>query len=396
MMTNSEIAALSAQYLMPTYAPPPLAFVEGHGCTLVDADGREYLDFVAGIAVCGVGHAHPKLVAAICEQAGRIMHTSNLYLIEPQARLARELCERSFADRAFFCNSGAEANEAAIKLARKWAGARLPEGQRTIISALKSFHGRTLATVAATGQEKYQTAFVPLPAGFGYVPFGDFEALAAAVDDSVCAVMLEPIQGEGGINVPDDDYLPAVRALCDERGILLIFDEVQTGMGRTGKWFAYEHTGIEPDIMTLAKSLGGGFPMGACLASGSAATAFAPGDHASTFGGNHLACAAGLATIAIIEEEGLRENAREMGALLTDRFTDLAKSNSRVDHIRGRGLLLGLQLTDESAKDLQQSCFEAGLIVNAIGDSVLRLTPPLCVSAEECERAVGTIAAGLA
>lgn len=395
-MTNNEIAELSAQYLMPTYAPPPLAFVEGRGCTLIDADGREYLDFVAGIAVCGVGHAHPKLVAAICEQAGRIMHTSNLYLIEPQAKLARELCERSFADRAFFCNSGAEANEAAIKLARKWAGLNLAEGQRTIISALKSFHGRTMATIAATGQEKYQTAFVPLPGGFGYVPFGDFEALAAAVDDSVCAVMLEPIQGEGGINVPGDDYLPAVRELCDERGILLIFDEVQTGMGRTGKWFAYEHTGIAPDIMTLAKSLAGGFPMGACLASGTAATAFAPGDHASTFGGNHLACAAGLATIAIIEDEGLLDNAREMGALLTERFTALAKVNPRVDHIRGRGLLLGLQLADESAKALQQSCVEAGLIVNAIGDGMLRLAPPLCVSAQECERAVETIAAALA
>ena len=394
-MTNQQIADLAAEYLMPNYAPPPIAFVEGRGCTLVDADGNEYLDFVAGIAVCGVGHAHPKLAEAVCEQSRRIMHTSNLYLIEPQARLAEKLCELSFAERAFFCNSGAEANEAAIKLARKWAAGRKPDGARTIVSALKSFHGRTLATVTATGQEKYQKPFLPLPAGFSYVPFGDIAALEEAVDETVCAVMLEPIQGEGGINVPPDDYLPAVRRLCDERDVLLIFDEVQTGMGRTGRWFAYEHTGIAPDIMTLAKSLAGGFPMGACVASGEAAVAFEPGDHASTFGGNHLACAAALATIGIIEEEGLVDNAREMGALLMDRFTALAADDARVDHIRGRGLLLGVQLADDSARDVQAACFERGLVVNAMGDSLLRLAPPLCVSADECERAVQVISDAL-
>ncbi|MCD6360460.1 MAG: acetylornithine transaminase [Armatimonadetes bacterium] len=394
-MTNQQIADLAAEYLMPNYAPPPIAFVEGRGCTLVDADGNEYLDFVAGIAVCGVGHAHPKLAEAVCEQSRRIMHTSNLYLIEPQARLAEKLCELSFAERAFFCNSGAEANEAAIKLARKWAAGRKPDGARTIVSALKSFHGRTLATVTATGQEKYQKPFLPLPTGFSYVPFGDIAALEKAVDETVCAVMLEPIQGEGGINVPPDDYLPAVRRLCDERDVLLIFDEVQTGMGRTGRWFAYEHTGIAPDIMTLAKSLAGGFPMGACVASGEAAVAFEPGDHASTFGGNHLACAAALATIGIIEEEGLVDNAREMGALLMDRFTALAADDARVDHIRGRGLLLGVQLADDSARDVQAACFERGLVVNAMGDSLLRLAPPLCVSADECERAVEVVSDAL-
>ncbi len=395
-MTNSEIAQLSEQYLMPTYRPLPVAFVEGKGCTVKDADGNEYLDFVAGIAVVGLGHGHPRLARAICEQASRIMHTSNLYLIEPQARLAQRLCELSFADRVFFCNSGAEANEAAIKLARKWAGLHLAPEQRTIITAQQSFHGRTLVTVTATGQEKYRKPFAPLPAGFSYVPYNDLEALANAVDDTVCAVLLEPIQGEGGINVPDDDYLPAVRELCDERGVLLILDEVQTGMGRTGRWFAHEHWGIRPDIMTLAKSLAGGFPIGACLASEQVAGAFEPGNHASTFGGNHLACAAGLATLSIIEDEGLVENARAMGELLIERLMELAHQSPRVDHVRGRGLLLGLQLTDDSASQVQAQCIQSGLIVNAIGDDLIRLAPPLVVSAAQCERAVAILAQAVA
>jgi len=392
-MSNNEIAQLAQQYLMPTYRPLPMAFVEGKGCTVRDADGNEYLDFVAGIAVVGLGHGHPRLARAICEQARRIMHTSNLYLIEPQAQLAQRLCELSFADRAFFCNSGAEAIEAAIKLARKWASLHLTPEQRTIITALKSFHGRTLAAITATGQERYRKPFVPLPPGFGYVPYNDLEALADAVDDTVCAVLLEPIQGEGGINVPDDDYLPAVRELCNERGLLLILDEVQTGMGRTGRWFGHEHWGVQPDIMTLAKSLAGGFPIGACLASEHVANAFEPGDHASTFGGNHLACTAGLATLDIIEGEGLVENSRAMGKLLVERLTEVTDGSARVDHVRGRGLLLGLQLTDDSASQVQTDCIDAGLIVNAIGDDVIRLAPPMVVTAQECERAVATIAA---
>jgi len=390
-MTNQETAALAAQYLMPTYAPPPVAFVRGEGAMLYDADGNEYLDFLAGIAVSGVGYAHPRLVRAICEQAGRIMHTSNLFLIEPQARLAERLAELSFADRAFVCNSGAEANEAAIKLARKWAGQHLAPGQRGIITAEKSFHGRTLTTVTATGQEKYHKPFGPLPPGFSYVPFGDLAALEAAVDDTVCAVMLEPIQGEGGINVPPDDYLPGVRRLCDERGILLILDEVQSGLGRTGTWFGYEHYGIAPDIMTLAKSLGGGFPIGACLAADDVATAFEPGDHASTFGGNHLACAAAVETLAIIEDEGLIANARAMGDLLTARFSDLAHEGDGVDHIRGKGLLLGVQLGGEFAKSVVAGCMARGLVINALGPDLLRLAPPLTITAEQCERAVATI-----
>lgn len=395
-MTNQEIAALAAEYLMPTYAQSPIAFVRGEGAWLFDADGKRYLDFLAGIAVCGVGHAHPRLTAAICAQAGQIMHTSNLFLIEPQARLAQRLVELSFADRAFFCNSGAEANEAAIKLARKWALQHLAEDQRTIVTAEKSFHGRTLTTVTATGQEKYQKPFKPLPPGFRYVPFGDIEALRAAVDDTVCAVMLEPIQGEGGINVPPPDYLPVVRELCDERGILLILDEVQTGVARTGTWWGYEQFGVVPDIMTLAKSLGGGFPIGACLAAGEVATTFAPGDHASTFGGNHLACAAALETLAIIEDEDLRGNAARMGERLVASFTDLARTtSSAVDHIRGRGLLLGVQLVGKIAPAVAAECLERGVVVNAVAPDVLRLAPPLIISADECDLAVATISSVL-
>ncbi|MBD3292446.1 MAG: aminotransferase class III-fold pyridoxal phosphate-dependent enzyme, partial [Armatimonadia bacterium] len=250
----------------------------------------------------------------------------------------------------------------------------------------------TLTTITATGQEKYQTSFLPLPAGFRYVEFGNIEALEGAVDDTVCAIMLEPIQGEGGINVPDERYLAGVRRLCDDRGLLLILDEVQTGIGRTGKWFGYEHFGIEPDIMTLAKSLGGGFPIGACVAKGPVATVFEPGDHASTFGGNHLACAAALETLAIIEDEGLVQNAAAMGALLEERFSTLAEENDVVDHIRGRGLLLGLQLTVPLARELAEICFERGLVLNAIGLDVLRLAPPLMIDEQQCGQAVDMIA----
>ncbi len=391
-MTNHELAALSRQYLMPTYGPPEIAFVEGRGATLIDADGKEYLDFLAGIAVCSVGHAHPRLTEAICAQAGRIMHTSNLYVIGPQARLARKLAELSFAERSFFCNSGAEANEAAIKLARKWAMRNLAPAQRTIVTAEMSFHGRTLTTITATGQPKYQRSFIPLPPGFRYVPFGSVEALEQAVDETVCAVMLEPIQGEGGINVPGEGYIAAARELCDERGVLLILDEVQTGMGRTGAWFAYQHCGIEPDIMTLAKSLGGGFPIGACLAAGEVATAFEPGDHASTFGGNHLACIAALTTLQIIEDEGLVENAERMGRYLVRRLGDVADQLGMIEHVRGKGLLLGVQLAEQRARDLVADCLRAGLVLNAIGTSLIRLAPPLNVTEEECDRAVGIVA----
>ncbi len=389
--SNAQWAELSARYLMPTYRQAPVAFVRGRGMYLWDADGRRYLDFVAGIAVCSTGHCHPHVVDAISRQAERLLHTSNLYHIPPQAELARKLCELSFADRAFFCNSGAEANEAAIKLARRWAGKHLRPGQRTIVTAEMSFHGRTLATVTATGQPKYHRQFEPLPPGFKYVPFNDIDALAEAVDEEVCAVMLEPIQAEGGVNVPDDDYLPKVRELCDERGVLLILDEVQTGMGRTGRWFAYEHYGIEPDIMTLAKALASGVPIGACLAREEVAAAFEPGDHASTFGGNYLACAAALATIEVMEAERLVENAAAMGEYLADRVREMAQRVPVVAGVRGRGLLLAVLLKQPVAKKLEEACRERGLIVNALGEDKLRLAPPLVVRRQHIDQAVAII-----
>jgi len=392
-MDNQQAIELTQSYLMPTYSPLPVAFVRGEGCRLWDANSNEYLDFVAGIAVASTGHCHPQVVEAICQQAGQLIHTSNLYHIPLQAQLAKRLVELTFADRCFFCNSGAEANEAAIKLARKWAGQKRTGECFEIITAQQSFHGRTLATLAATGQEKYQVGFRPLPPGFSYVPLSDIAALEAAISEQTCAVMLEPIQAEGGINVPDDDYLPRVRELCDERGILLILDEVQTGMGRTGRWFGYEHANIKPDIMTLAKALGSGFPIGACLAKEEVANAFQPGDHASTFGGNHLACAAALATIKVIADEGLVANAAQMGSLLEELLTEELNGIDGFDHIRGRGLLLAVQVTPEvSAKAVQDQCLEAGLVVNAMGDDRVRLAPPLIVSEADCREAVGILA----
>ena len=392
-MDNQQVIELSQRYLMSTYSPLPVAFVRGKGCRLWDADGNEYLDFVGGISVVATGHCHPQVAAAICKQASQLMHTSNLYYIPPEAELAKRLTEISCADRCFFCNSGAEANEAAIKLARKWAGINRSDHCFEIITAKQSFHGRTLATVAATGQEKFQKNFQPIPAGFRYVPFNDVGALEAAITERTCAVMLEPIQAEGGVNVPDDDYLPQVRELCSERGILLILDEVQTGMGRTGRWFGYEHSQITPDIITVAKALGSGFPIGACLAKEDVANAFEPGDHASTFGGNHLACAAALATINVIEDEGLIVNAARMGSLLEELLTNELSEVPGFDHVRGRGLLLAVQFTSEvSAKTVQNQCLETRLVVNAMGEDRVRLAPPLIVTEADCRQAVAILA----
>lgn len=390
-MTNTDITALTDQYVMKTYGRLPIAFVRGEGCRLWDADGKEYLDFLAGISVLGTGHCHPKVVAAIREQAGQLMHTSNLFQIEPQAKLAQLLVENSCADKVFFCNSGAEANEAAIKLARKWAGLHLAEGQRTIITALNSFHGRTLATVTATGQEKYHKPFAPLPGGFDYVPYNDLEALTARVDDTVCAVMLEPIIAEGGIIVPSLEYMQGVRKLCDDKGILLIFDEVQTGLGRTGKLFGYEHFGIEPDVFTLAKALGGGFPIGACLANDATASAFEPGNHASTFGGNHLACAAGLAAVSVILDDDLSGKAAQMGQLLRNELLSMQADVPLVAGVRGKGLLLGLELSEPKGGELELACRQAGLIVNKLQDQLLRLAPPLVLTEAEAREALAIL-----
>ncbi|CCO07842.1 acetylornithine transaminase [Desulforamulus hydrothermalis] len=394
-MNNQEIAALGQQYVMHTYGRLPIALVKGEGCRVWDADGKEYLDFVGGLAVNSLGHAHPAVAAAICRQAGTMLHCSNLYWIEPQVKLAQLLAENSCADKVFFCNSGAEANEGAIKLARKYAKLNLGPDKYEIITATNSFHGRTLATVTATGQTKYQKGFDPLPQGFRYVPFNDLAALAQSIGPHTCAVMLEPVQGEGGVIPARPDYLAGVAQLCKEKGLLLIFDEVQCGLGRTGKLFAYQHYQVEPDIITLAKALGGGFPVGAMLAKDRVAAAFQPGDHASTFGGNPLACTAALAAVTTIIQDGLPEKANSTGAYLANRLQELARRYSYVKEVRGLGLMLGMELTVEG-KEIVARCQEQGLLINCTNGNVLRFLPPLTVSRQEADQAMAILEQAMA
>jgi len=394
-MTTEELLALHQQYMMPTPGRMTVAFVRGEGMKLWDLEGNCYTDFLAGIAVCGLGHCHPKVVAAIQEQAATIMHTSCLYLIEPQVRLAELLTSTCDLTKVFFCNSGAEANETAIKIARKYAKQQGRPTATKIISTIGSFHGRTTGALAATGQAKYQEPFAPLIPGFVHVPYGDAQAVAEQMDDTVCGVIVEPVQGESGVRVPPDGYLNDLRALCDEHDAILIFDEVQTGLGRTGYWYGYMHDGAVPDVMTLAKSLGGGFPMGAALCN-ERANVLRPGDHASTFGGNHLACAAGLAAVAAMKEEGLVENSKRVGDYARRRFGELATAHPRICDVRGRGLMLGIEVSDGSAQALSKKLFEARYIANAIGDSVLRILPPLTVTAEEVNGFVAALDAALA
>lgn len=388
-MNTKEIIALSDKYVMHTYGRIGLAPVRGKGARLWDADGNEYLDFVGGLAVDSLGHCHPAVVRAIQAQAETLMHVSNLYYIEPQARLAALLAENSCCRRVFFCNSGAEANEAAIKLARKYAKKTHGPEKYEFITAEKSFHGRTLATITATGQPKYQQGFEPLPAGFKYVPFNDLDALRGAIGPHTCAVMLEPVQGEGGVHPADPAYLAGVRELCDQHGLLLVFDEVQCGLGRTGKFFAYQHYGVEPDIITLAKALGGGFPIGAMLAKEEAAAAFAPGDHASTFGGNPLACAAGLAAMKTMLD-GVVENCAQVGAYLKEKLAALQNKYDFIREVRGLGLLLGMELAVEGAGYVK-ACQERGLLINCAAGNVLRLIPPLTITEADADRAVAIL-----
>ena len=395
---TESIAELARMYLMNTYSRAPVAPVRGSGVRIWDADGREYLDFLGGIAVCALGHSHPAVVSAIQKQAATLLHCSNLYLVERQALLAKALLEGTPFGKAFFCNSGAEANEAAIKIARKYARVvRREQGRYEIITALNSFHGRTLATVTATGQPKYQKDFEPLPPGFRYVPFNDVPALEGAVGEQTAAVLLEAVQGEGGVHVADEAYLKRARELCDERGALLIIDEVQTGMGRTGRMFAFEHYGIEPDAVTLAKALGGGVPIGALLAKDEVAAAFTPGTHASTFGGNPLACAAALAVVESIRNERLAERATEMGAYFAKALMTLARRFPQVAEVRGKGLMIGLELrpsgcrSDAPARAVAAACLEAGLLINAVSDTTLRFLPALVVSKADIDEAVGIL-----
>jgi acetylornithine/N-succinyldiaminopimelate aminotransferase len=380
-MTTPELAD---QYLMQTGRRLPVTFVRGEGCLLYDEDGKEYLDLVAGIAVNLLGHAHPDIARALTGQARILIHTSNLYYTRPQVELARRLVELSFPSRVFLCNSGAEANEAAIKIARKW-GSKNREGAFEIISAEGSFHGRTLATVTAGGQSKYSDPFKPLPDGFVHVPYNDIDSIKAATTERTVAVMLEPVMGEIGIIPSAKGYLGAVRSWCDEQGLLLILDEVQTGLGRTGKWFAHQHHDITPDVMTLAKGLGGGIPIGATLAS-PRADVFEPGDHGSTFGGNPLACTAALTVLSVIERDGLVGHAAEMGEMLNGVLKGLGAKE-----VRGLGLMQAAEFAEPHAKAFQQSCLEAGLIINAVDENSIRLVPPLIITAAEIDRAQVTM-----
>jgi acetylornithine/N-succinyldiaminopimelate aminotransferase len=383
MTSETEtLADLEHRYVMGTFKRLPITLVEGRGVTVRDSEGREYLDLVAGIAVNVLGHAHPAVATAVAEQAGRLIHTSNLYYTEPQVALARKLVELSFPSRVFFANSGAEANEAAIKLARKWGKLRRG-GAFEIITTNDAFHGRTLTTVTAGGKDAYSAPFGPLPPGFVHVPYGDIAAIRGATNDRTVAVMLEPILGEAGVVPPPDDYLEAARAWCDDRDLLLILDEIQTGIGRTGRWFEHQHHGIAPDVMTLAKGLGGGVPIGACLAA-PRADVFEPGDHGSTFGGNPLACAAGVAVLRAIEEEGLVGHAAEMGEHLRASLRDL----EGVSRVRGRGLMQSVVFDRPVAREFQARCLTEGVIVNATDDVTVRLVPPLVISAAEIDEAV--------
>ncbi|HVD46983.1 MAG TPA: acetylornithine transaminase [Candidatus Limnocylindria bacterium] len=362
----------------------PVTFVRGEGCLLFDEEGKEYLDLVAGIAVNLLGHAHPDIARSLSGQSRTLIHTSNLYFTRPQVELARRLVELSFPSRVFLCNSGAEANEAAIKLARKW-GSKNRDGAFEIITSAGSFHGRTLATVTAGGQPKYSDPFKPLPEGFVHVPFNDVDAIKAATTERTVAVMLEPVMGEIGIIPASSGYLKAVREWCDEKGLLLILDEVQTGLGRTGRWFAHQHHGITPDVMTLAKGLGGGVPIGACLAA-PRADVFEPGDHGSTFGGNPLACMAALTVLTVIERDGLVGHAAEMGELLHAVLEGLGAKE-----VRGLGLMQAAEFAEPHAKAFQQACLEAGLIVNAVDENSIRLVPPLIITSAEIDRAQATM-----
>ena len=384
MSRLEEIKEISGEVFFPTYNRYAAAMVRGESAYLYDTEGRRYLDFLSGIGVANLGHAHPEIAKMVCEQAKSLMHVSNLYFMPPQTELAHELVKHSSLDRVFFCNSGAEANEAAIKLARKYAQEVHGENRFEIITLEDSFHGRTLATVSATGQEKVKQGFAPLPEGFIHVPADDFDALEQAVSDRTCAIMLEPILGEGGVVVLSTPYLQKVRALCTERDIILILDEIQVGMGRSGRLFAHQWAGIEPDVMTLAKALGGGLPLGAMLAKEKYAPILSAGSHGSTFGGNPVACAAGLVVMKHVTDESFLANVIEMGDLIRARFKEMAGQFGFIEEVRGRGLIVGIKLS-VPCKDIVAKAFERGLLINCTQETVLRMLPPLIISEKEVE-----------
>jgi len=390
-MITSEILADSHKFIMNTYGRQPIVLVKGRGTKVYDSDGREYIDFVSGVAVCNLGHCHPRVVVALQKQAQRLMHVSNHFHNEPQINLAKALIAGSFADKVFFCNSGTEAVEAAIKLARRYAREVLKQDRFEIITRRGAFHGRTYGSLSATAQEKFHKGFEPIVPGFRYVPFNDIGAIEGALNEHTCAVLVEPVQGEGGVIVPAPSYLKDLRALCGKNNILLMLDEIQTGLGRTGKLYGYEHADILPDVMMLAKGLGGGMPIGALLATDKVAQAFTPGTHGSTFGGNPLACAAASASIeALLEDNIIIPNVAELGAYFQQGLGKLKQKYPLVRDVRGQGLLIGMEL-DDPCKDIVSACLKEGLLINCTMDTVLRFMPPLIISEEEIDLLIGAL-----
>lgn len=381
---NETTISLADKYMFQTYSRFPITLVRGEGCRVWDDEGKEYLDFVGGIAVCALGHSSALVSRALEEQSRTLVHVSNLYYTRPQTELARLLVENSFADRVFFCNSGAEANEAAIKLARRYSAEKSGPQRYVIVSMNGSFHGRTMATLSATGQVKVQAGYDPLLQGFKFVPFDDLKSLDQALDESVCAVMLEPIQGEGGVVCPDPDYLNGVSILCKKRGALLIFDEVQVGMGRMGRLFAHEHYGVTPDIVTMAKAIANGLPMGAMLSTEELSQAFGPGSHATTFGGTPLVTAVSLAVLKSLLQDGWIDNSRVMGGYFKEELEKLALKYDFIREVRGMGLILGMEL-DRPGAPIVTVCMKEGFLINCVQENVLRFLPPLIVKKEEID-----------
>jgi len=381
---NNNTRGHADTYMFQTYGRLPLTLIRGEGCRVWDEDGKEYLDFVGGLAVCALGHSSSLVTRALEDQSKTLIHVSNLYYTRPQVELARLLVENSFADRVFFCNSGAEANEAAIKLARRYSNDKFGPGRHIIISMDNSFHGRTMATLSATGQTKIRIGYDPLLEGFKFVPFNDLSSLKEAVDDSICAVMLEPIQGEGGVVCPHADYLKGVGEICRERDLLLIFDEVQVGMGRTGRLFAHEHYGVTPHVMTLAKAMGNGLPIGAMLSIEELSRSFGPGSHATTFGGSPLVTAVAKEVLKSLLEDGWIENCRKVGEYFKGRLEELQKKYSFIKEVRGLGLILGIEI-DRPGAPVVDACIEKGFLINCTQDKVLRFLPPLIVGNEEID-----------
>ena len=384
-MDKEALIEKEAMYHISTYKRFPVVFVRGFGSSLWDTEGKEYLDFVGGLGVCSVGHCHPNVVNSIRKSAGQLMHVSNLFYTIPQIELAERLAEISFGDKVFFCNSGAEANEGAIKLARKYSKTKHGEDKYEIITAYRSFHGRTFKTLAATGQPDKQKPFEPLPPGFRHVHLNDLKELQDAITEKTGAILLEPIQGEGGVYECDREYLKQVREICDSKGLLLILDEVQTGLGRTGAMFAYEHYGIEPDILSLAKGLAGGLPIGCLIAKADVAEAFEYGDHATTFGGGVIPCSAALTVLRIIEEECLIQTAAVLGSYLKDKL-ECWKTEFSIKEIRGKGLMIGVELEKDIAPQVVGKCLEKGVLLNNIGKNIIRFLPPLCITREEMDK----------